>query len=214
MVSAAIRQRVLALQSLAAPKYSLPYKSIPGVISTKALEEHLKLYEGYKDLLARIDEKFETMGKDEVPKKHMPDHPFRALKEAETLALGGIILHELFFENLTNKPSDFKGTEIEKFIKQDFQSFSEWKHCMRGSIMEAKGWVVFSVDPDGQYRILMLDAHNVGAMFYQEPLVVIDCYEHAYWMDHGVDRGTYADGVLAHLNWEVISERYAAAARR
>lgn len=210
MVSEGIKQRIRWLQALGAKAYSLPYKSIPGVISAKALEEHLKLYEGYKDLLARIDSKFETMGKDEVPKKHMPDHPFRALKEAETHALGGIILHELFFENLTSKPSDFKGLEIEKFIKEDFKSLSEWKHCMRGSIMEAKGWVVFSVDHEGQYRILMLDAHNVGAMFYQEPLVVIDCYEHAYWMDHGVDRGAYADGVLAHLNWEEINKRFLA----
>lgn len=202
-----LKQRLQVLQSLAGKKFTLSYKQIPGVISARALEEHLKLYEGYKDLLARIDEKFETMGKDEVPKKHMPDHPFRALKEAETHALGGILLHELFFTNLTPKESSVNGLEITKFIEKDFSSLAEWKHCMRGSIMEAKGWVVFSIDQDGNYRILMLDAHNVGAMFGQTPLCVIDCYEHAYWMDHGVDRGAYADGVLKHIDWEVVNDR-------
>lgn len=208
MVSISLKERVAALQALGAKKFELPYKSIPGVVSAKALEEHYKLYEGYKELLKRIDEKFKTMSKDEVPKKHMPEHPFRALKEAETHALGGILLHELYFENLISKSSDIKGLEIEKFIRTDFSSLSEWKHCMRGTIMEAKGWVVFSKDSNNGSRILMLDAHNVGAMFHQEPLVVVDCYEHAYWMDHGVDRGTYADGVLDHLNWEEINKRY------
>jgi Fe-Mn family superoxide dismutase len=210
MVSSDIKKRIQWLQALGAKSFSLPYKSIPGVISTKALEEHLKLYEGYKDLLARIDEKFETMGKDEVPKKHMPDHPFRALKEAETYALGGVLLHELYFTNITNKPAESNGLEIEKFIKEQFGSMAEWRHCMRGSAMETRGWVVFTCDQAGDYRILMMDSHDHGGAFDQTPLVVVDCYEHAYWMDHGVDRATYVDGVLKHLNWEEINRRYLA----
>lgn len=208
MISLGISERIKLLQSLAAKPYTLPYKSIPGVISARALTEHLKLYQGYKDLLTRVDEKLNTIGKDELPKKHMPDHPFRALKEAETYALGGVILHELYFENLTNKPVDGKGLDVTAFIKSEFGSLSEWKACMRAAIMEARGWVVFSVGSDGKARILMMDAHNEGAVFYQEPLVVIDVMEHAYWMEFGVDRGGYADGVLDHLNWEEINRRY------
>jgi superoxide dismutase, Fe-Mn family len=208
MVSEGIKKRIRWLQALGAKEHSLPYKSIPGVMSAKALEEHLKVFQGYKDTLKRIDEKFETMGKDEVPKKHMPDHPFRALKEAETYALGGVILHDLFFNNLTNKESDVKGLEVEKFIKEHFDSIAEWRHCMRGSLMEARGWVVFCTDNQGGYRILMLDAHDHGAMFGCTPLVVIDVYEHAYWMDHGADRAAYVDSVLKCLNWEEINRRY------
>lgn len=208
MVSEGIKKRIQWLQALGAKEHSLPYKSIPGVISAKALEEHLKLYQGYKDALKRIDENFETMGKDEVPKKHILEHPFRALKLAETYALGGVILHELFFNNLTNKPSDVNGLEVEKFIKEHFDSMAEWRHCMKGSLMEARGWVVFGVDNKGGYRILMMDAHDCGASFDCTPLVVIDVYEHSYWMDHGADRGSYVDGVLKCLNWEEINRRF------
>ena len=204
-----IKQRIQQLEALGAKKLSLPYKEIPGVISARALEEHLKLFEGYKDLLKRIDARFETMSKDDVPKKTAWDHSFRANKQAETYALGGILVHDLFFNNLTTETSDCKGLEIEKFIKwQGFASLSEWKHCMRGSLMEARGWVIFSIDDQGDYRILLLDAHDEGAMFGQTPLIVIDVYEHAYWMDHGVDRATYVDGIFKHLNWEEINQRY------
>lgn len=208
MVSVDIKKRIQWLQALGAKSFSLPYKSIPGVVSAKALEEHLKLYEGYKDTLKRIDENFLTMEKDDVPKKTAWDHPFRAIKQAETYVLGGVILHELYFANLTNKPSEVNGLEIKKFIEEHFDSMAEWKHCMRGSLMEARGWVVFSIGKDGSYRILLMDAHDNGASFDQTPLVVIDCYEHAYWMDHGVDRASYVDGVLKHLNWEEINRRY------
>jgi superoxide dismutase, Fe-Mn family len=211
MVSSGIKKRIQWLQALGAKSFDLPYKSIPGVVSAKALEEHLKLYQGYKDTLKRIDEGFLTMGKDEVPKKTAWDHPFRAIKQAETYALGGVILHELYFHNLTPKESSGNGLEVEKFIKKHFDSMAEWRHCMKGSLMEARGWVVFSVDKAGDYRILLMDAHDCGAMFDQTPLVVIDVYEHAYWMDHGVDRSTYVDEIFKHLNWEEINRRFISA---
>lgn len=182
MATDGIKKRIQWLQALGAKSFDLPYKSIPGVVSAKALEEHLKLYQGYKDTLKRIDESFLTMGKDEVPKKTAWDHPFRAIKQAETYALGGVILHELYFGNLTPKALEVNGLEVEKFIKENFDSMAEWRHCMKGSLMEARGWVVFSVDRAGDYRILLMDAHDCGAMFDQTPLVVIDIYEHSYWM--------------------------------
>ena len=188
----------------------MPYESIPGVISAKALKEHLKVFQGYKDALKRIDENFEEMDRREIPKKHLIEHPFRAIKLAETYALGGVILHELFFNNLTNKPSDVNGLEVEKFIKEHFGSMAEWRTCMRGSLVETKGWVVFGVDKTDNYRILMMDAHDCGASFDCTPLVVIDVYEHAYWMDHGADRVSYVDGILKCLNWEEINRRYLA----
>lgn len=211
MVSNGIQQRIRWLQALGAQAFSLPYKSIPGVVSAKTLEEHLKLYQGYKDTLKRIDDGFETMGKDEVPKKTSWDHPFRAIKQAETYALGGVILHELYFTNLTNKESDSGGLEVEKYIKEQFGSMAEWRNCMKGSLVEARGWVVFAIDAHGDYRILLLDAHDQGTMFGYTPLVVIDVYEHAYWMDHGVDRVAYIEGVFKHLNWEEINRRFTSA---
>jgi superoxide dismutase, Fe-Mn family len=210
MVSTTLQDRIAILQSLGAKSLTLPYKSIPGVISARALEEHLKLYQGYVDTLKRVDAQLETMSKADVPKKTAWDSPFRAIKQAETYALGGVILHELFFANLTPKASDCKGLEIEKFIKQDFGSLNEWKNCMRGSILEARGWIVFAVDGLGHYRILLLDSHDCGAMFGHTPLVVLDAYEHNYWMDWGADKAGCVDGMLSHLNWEEINRRFLA----
>lgn len=203
-----LQDRISILKSLATKKFTIPYKSIPDLISVRALEEHHKLYEGYVDTLKRIDQSFENMSVNGIPKKTEWENPFRALKQAETYALGGIILHELYFTNLTPKPIDPKGLEIEKYIKKEFGSIKQFKNCIRGSIMEARGWAVLAIDKQGQCPILMMDAHNEGLVYGSEPLIVIDAYEHNYFMDHGADKGVCADGMLGHLNWEEINNRF------
>jgi Fe-Mn family superoxide dismutase len=201
-----IKKRIRLLQVLAAKGFSLPYKSIPGVISAKALDEHIKLYEGYKALLKRVDEELKTA---DLPKKHMPDHPFRALKDAETHALGGVLLHELYFENLTNKPSSIKGLEIEKCIKDQFGSMAEWKQCMRAVCLTVgEGWAVMAMNDEKDCRILMVNGHNAGTMFGYEPLIVIDEWCHAYFLEWGADKAGYTDAVLECLNWDAINQRY------
>lgn len=203
-----LQDRLSILKSIATKKFTIPYKSIPGLISVRALEEHFKIYQGYIDTLKRIDKVFENTSANGIPKKTEWENPFRALKQAETYSLNGIILHELYFTNLTPKPIDPKGLEIEKYIKKEFGSIKQFKNCIRGSIMEARGWAVLTIDKQGKCPIFMMDSHNEGLVYEHEPLIVIDSYEHSYFMDHGADKGVHADGTLEHLNWEEINNRF------
>jgi len=52
-----------------------------------------------------------------------------------------------------------------------------------------------------------LDAHNVYGLLGTTPLLVLDVYEHAYYVDYGPKRAAYIDAFFENMNWNVVSKR-------
>jgi Fe-Mn family superoxide dismutase len=184
----------------------LEFDELRGVVSPRALAEHYKLYEGYVETLARVDESLQACPR---PDRHLADHPYRAIKEAETYAIGGVLLHEMYFGNLSANPGA-PPAQIIQAITTKWGSPSAWWTEMRAAALTARGWVLLGmceIDPNDM-RIFMLDSHNVGAMAGYSPLCAIDVFEHAYWMDHGANRTAYLDGLPRFLKWSEINRRY------
>ncbi len=75
--------------------------------------------------------------------------------------------------------------------------------------LQARGWAVLAVahnDPT-DLRIFALDAHDLGAVYGYCPLLVIDVYEHAYWMDFGTDKASYVQNIMGYVNWGEVDQR-------
>ena len=53
-----------------------------------------------------------------------------------------------------------------------------------------------------------LDAHNVGGFLNAIPILVLDVYEHAYYIDQGPVRAKYIDAFFENINWDVVNKRY------
>jgi len=182
--------------------YILPYSEIPGVISSRALEEHYKLYKGYLDTVAKI--KATTVPITSGFSKSVN----WAIKSAESYALGGAVLHELYFKNILPGAPQNIGV-IGSALKQRCGSLETWGRDFRAAAESGRGWAMLaccSLDPTDMYN-LVLDAHDNAPPGY-EPLLVIDIYEHAYWMDHGTNRGAYLDGLFRTINWAEVNDRY------
>lgn len=186
----------------------LPYRELPGAVSSKALEEHFKLYQGYWETMMRTREGFASIS---VPDKHYADHPTRAVKLAESYAISGVLLHEMYFKNLTDTPVPTqKGTLLKKAIEQRWGSIPAWWKEMRAAALGARGWAVLAaceVDPS-ELQVFMLDAHDVGSCFGYSPILVIDVYEHSYWGDWYTDRCGYLDSIVKYLNWNETEKRF------
>jgi Fe-Mn family superoxide dismutase len=66
---------------------------------------------------------------------------------------------------------------------------------------------------DKTLRIYNGDTHNQGGVWGALPLLVLDVYEHAYFMDFGSDRKAYIQDFMAHIDWSVVEQRYLAASK-
>jgi len=166
--------------------------------SLKMLQEHFKLYEGYVKKTNEIQKKIEAADKSEANGVYSY---IGELKRQETFAVNGMKLHEVYFGHLggDGKPRG----ELVKMIEHDFGSLDNWKIDMIATGLAARGWSVLAFDyKDKRLHNYGCDAHNVGAVWGAIPIIVLDVYEHAYFMDYGVNRKDYIDSFFKNLDWD------------
>lgn len=173
-------------------------------ISLKALSEHYKLYEGYVKKTNEIQKKMESVD------KSLPNATYSEigeLKRQESFAVNGMKLHEIYFGALggDGKP---EGKAAGKIV-ECFGSIENWVIDMTAAGLSSRGWVITAQDlNDGLIHNYSADAHNLGTVYGAVPLVALDVYEHAYFMDHGTDRKSYIEAFFKNLDWEAIENNY------
>lgn len=181
-------------------------KSVEG-ISMKQLDEHYKLYVGYVNKLNEI------WNTPYIPSEYTGSNPtyskMRSLKLGETYALNGVKLHQLYFQNMTRGNNTPTGSILNAIINQ-FSSYKNFISYFTNVGLSMRGWTILSIDPiDNKLHIIGSDLHDTGAVWNSYPLLVMDVYEHAYFMDFGIDRGKYIYTFIKNINWKVLNNRFA-----
>jgi len=189
---------------------NLPFQTLKG-ISQKTIENHYgKLYQGYVKKMTEIQEKLKNVDKS-LANATFSD--LRGLKLEEGFAADAILLHEAYFDILggEGKPAG----EIIEAIRKDFGSFEKWEEEFKSLGLCSRGWVILAYDfNEGRLRDYIADAHNQGGIWGTAPVIVLDVYEHAYFIDHGSDRKSYIEAFFQNLNWEVINRKFLKIAKK
>ena len=133
----------------------------------------------------------------------------RALKDAETFALNGVYLHEWYFDVLGGSGKSSEAPELSVALEDKWGSVENAIKYMTECAMAARGWSVLAWDPS-QGRLMQFnsDAHNQGGVWGCLPVIVLDVYEHAYFIDYGSDRKSYIEAYWKNFNWAVAEELY------
>jgi Fe-Mn family superoxide dismutase len=169
-------------------------------ISCASVEAHYKLYEGY------VTKRNEILG--QLMATDASDQ--RALKLDLSFALGGIKNHEIYFEHLGGDGGDPTGAFAD-LVKRDFGSTDAWRTDLKATGMAGRGWAWTAYDWDVRRLFNYLgDAQNSFPIWNATPLIALDVYEHAYFLDFQTDRGAYIDAFLANLDWAVVNDWVAA----
>lgn len=176
------------------------------VINKEQFDVHMRLYKGYVTNINKIDEILQR-GDAQRDQSNTTFSYYRELKRGETYALDGVILHELYFENIGGND-----TQPERFvmdqIENDFNSFEDWKKDFIATAKASRGWAVLAFDQrSNRLRNISLDAHDLGNIAYSAPILVLDMYEHAYFLQYADNKGEYIDNFMKNINWEVITDR-------
>lgn len=182
------------------------YKNLLGKlegISDPQLEAHFGLYEGYVKKLNEIEEKLEKTD------KSLTNYSFgeyAELKRRYSVPYMGTYLHEMYFENLigTGAPS----SQFEEIAKSTFGGFDNWKADAKATGLAVPGWVVTCLDTvTGRLKNLQIMEHHIGFLVNHIPLLVLDTWEHAFFLDHKANRGAYIDVFFKNINWNVVNDR-------
>lgn len=178
-------------------------------ISKKTIEEHLKLYQGYVKKYNEINEKLSDLKIDDFAKANQVYSTIRELKLELSFAWGGVVNHEIYFSHLggkTTKPAEKLLAQINK----DFGSLSNYKKDLKATGLAARGWVWTGWNKREKRLFNYLgDSQNTYLVWEVNPILALDTYEHAYFIDFGVNRASYIDAFFENLNWSVVENNLA-----
>jgi Fe-Mn family superoxide dismutase len=172
-------------------------------ISRASVEAHYKLYEGY---VAKRNEILTKLGEVDLGSANQVYSDVRSLKIDLTFAIGGVKNHEIYFEHLGGGGGSPDGA-IGNLIERDFGSVDAWRADLRATGMGGRGWAWTAYDWDEQRLFNYIgDAQNTFPIWNATPLVALDVYEHAYFLDYRTDRASYIDAFFGNLDWGVVNE--------
>jgi Fe-Mn family superoxide dismutase len=178
-------------------------------ISRASIEAHYKLYQGY------VNKRNEILGKlagVDLASANQVYSEIRALKVDLTFAIGGIKNHELYFAHLGGGGGDPTGA-FGALVERDFGSVEAWRSDLKATGMAGRGWAWTAYDWDeGRLFNYIGDAQNTFPVWNATPLVALDVYEHAYYLDYPTDRAGYIGAFFDNLDWDVVNgwvEQYA-----
>ncbi len=189
-----------------------PARALQG-ISQRQIDEHFDvLYKGYVNKLNEIEAKLQSVNFGEANATYSE---IRELKKEEVFAADAVRLHEEYFENLGGD-GVCKGNILD-LIKADFGSLEKWETELKACGVAARGWGGLAFDwKDHRVHNYVTDIHS-EAVWQCSPLLILDVYEHAYFIDYGTTRKSYLDAFIKNINWDVVNakiDRYAIMAAR
>lgn len=126
----------------------------------------------------------------------------------------GHVLHTLFWENMTPQSSGSPAGELELQIKKDFGSFEDFQKQFSAAAgaVEGSGWAVLGWQPQlGKLLITQVEKHQDLTVWGIVPLLILDVWEHAYYLKYQNRRAEWIKAWWNIVNWEVAEQRFAAA---
>ncbi|MBI2175112.1 MAG: superoxide dismutase [Parcubacteria group bacterium] len=183
----------------------LKYTSLDGLSEKQLKEHHDVLYAGYVKKTGEIEEKLAQADKSAANATYSE---FGELKREETFALNGVKLHEGYFANMISGGNAVPD-RVRELLARDFGSYEKWEEEFRASGMAARGWVVLGYDMDEKrLRNVVCDAHNQGGVWNMAALLVMDVYEHAYFIDYATARKAYIDAFFRNIDWAEVEATF------
>jgi superoxide dismutase, Fe-Mn family len=136
------------------------------------------------------------------------------LEKSLAFNLGGHVLHTMYWANLSPNGGGRPDGELGAAIAEQFGSFDAFQaHFSQATTLaQGSGWGIFSYEPLGQRLIIeQLEDHHENTTLGAVPLLAIDAWEHAYYMQYSNRRADYVEAIWNVVNWADISARFSAA---
>jgi superoxide dismutase, Fe-Mn family len=190
------------------PKLPYGYNSLEPYISQAQLQiHHEKHHQAY---VTGANALFERL---EKARKENADLDMKAVLKELSFHIGGHVLHTLFWGNLapagkaSAKPVGVLATAIDK----EFGNFDRFKKefSQAAVSVEGSGWAALSFCMlTNRPLIMQIEKHNVNVYPMFRILLVLDLWEHAYYLDYKNLRAKFVEAFWNIVNWDEVGKRF------
>lgn len=191
--------------------YSLPelnynYNELEPHISKEQLRiHHSKHHQGYVNKTNEILEEIDKA------RKEGKEQDMKAILKNLSFNLGGHILHTLFWKNMAPPGKGGKPEgKLKDALEEEFGNLERFKSefSKAASSVEGSGWAALSYcKKTGRPIIMQIEKHNTNVYPAFEILMVVDVWEHAYYLDYKNERGKFLNAFWSIVNWKEVGKR-------
>ena len=183
-----------------------PMNALEPYYTMETLDLHYNvLYKGYVDNFNKTEDKL----KDAREKDDYSN--IKCLEKNLSFFGSGAILHELFFTNLGPAIPTSPSVELMNQIIKDFGSFEKFKRQFSeaASQVEASGWCLLVWTKRlNRLNILQCEKHQNLTLWGCKPILIIDMWEHSYYLQYKTKRLEYIEAVWNIVNWNEANKRF------
>lgn len=188
------------------PKLEYGYGDLAPYISEEQLQiHHDKHHAGYVKNANSILEKLEKS------RKEGTELDMKSTLKSLTFNVGGQLLHSLFWKNMApeGKGGGSPGGVLADKLNEEFGSFERFKKEFTGTTaVEGSGWAALAYCRGTDRPMLMqIEKHNVNLYPQFDILLVLDLWEHAFYLDYKNEKGKFVDAFWNIVNWDEVAKR-------
>jgi superoxide dismutase, Fe-Mn family len=195
------------VKSFSLPKLPYDYNALEPYISETQLKlHHDKHHQAYVNG-ANAD--FEKLDK---ARKENAEVDMKALLKDLSFNIGGHLLHSIFWENLApagKGGGGQPGGALADALNKEFGSFEQFKKefTKAAATTEGSGWAALAIHSCVERPLIMqIEKHNVNVFPTFKILMVLDVWEHAYYVDYKNERPKYIDAFWNVVNWDRVNK--------
>jgi Fe-Mn family superoxide dismutase len=187
------------------PELGYQLADLAPMMSQQTLTYHYgKHFQTYIDNLNRMvnGSHFEGLDIEDVVRK-APEGPMAN-------NAGQVLNHQLFFEQfLPAKNAKMPSGDLLFLIEQSFESFYKMREAMDNAakLLFGSGWVWLAMNTEGKMQVLALPNGDNPLRHGLNPILTIDLWEHAYYLDYQNRKDKYLENFWLLVNWNVVSKR-------
>lgn len=188
------------------PDLSYDYSALEPQISGKVMElHHGKHHAGYvKNANAVLERLGEARAKNDYDR-------LAGLERVLAFNLSGHVLHSIFWRNLSPDGGGTPTGELARSLERNFGSFDAFKQHMTqaAATIMGSGWAALVWEPIGR-RLLVTQIYDHQSNLAQAgvPLMVLDAWEHAYYLQYQNRKTEFFDAIWSRWNWRDIAVRH------
>ncbi len=133
-----------------------------------------------------------------------------AVKTAVRNNGGGVYNHELYFDSMKSPVGQEPSGSLAEAIDRDFGSYRQWKEQMKQAAVGrfGSGWAWLVSDKNGVLSIVQTANQDVPDLEEYVPVLLVDVWEHAYYLQYQNRRADYVEGWFGLINWRKAGMRY------
>ena len=192
------------------PKLNYAFDALEPNIDAKTMEIHYgKHHNGYTNNLNNIISGTDNEGKSIEDILNSLDLENKGLRNNG----GGFYNHNLFWEIMGPNGGGVPSGEISESINSSFGSFENFKDefSKAAATRFGSGWAWLCAHPDGQLKICSTANQDNPLMpngCGGNPILCLDVWEHAYYLNYQNRRPDYIDAFFKVINWEEVNNKF------